>query len=324
MQLRNAADYRTLFWAFVLFPAVAFAQYANPALAGWLLPLGLYLGFCAGVFSHNQNHCPTFKGKRANALYAAYLSFFYGYPTFGWIPTHNLNHHKFVNKKGDATITWRYTEKNTWTVAWTYFFISAYWQSGPIKEYIRKARASENRTIFRQIVSQYATVVGLHLACVALAVYLHGPKLGALVYLSAFGLPAFFALWSMMFINYIQHVHCDPWSKHNHSRNFVGKVGNFFVFNNGLHAAHHENAGAHWSKLPELHARIADEIDPELNQHSIFGFCLRAYLLGAFSDRFRTHQIGRAASNPPEGRSAPAPAPNEILAVDAGVNASMV
>jgi beta-carotene hydroxylase len=324
MQLRYAADYRTLLWAFVFFPGVAIAQYADPSLVGWLTPIGLYLGFCAGVFSHNQNHCPTFAGKRANVVYAAYLSFFYGYPTFAWIPTHNLNHHKFVNKPGDATITWRYTEKHTWAVASTYFFVSAYWQSGPIKQYIRKARAAENPAIFRQIVAQYAIVFGLHAALVALALWLHGPLTGALVYLSAFGLPAFFALWSMIFINYIQHVHCDPWSKHNHSRNFVGKVGNFFVFNNGLHTVHHENAAAHWSTLPALHARIEAEIDPALKQGSIFGFCLRTYVLGPFAERFRTKQVGRAASDPPASRAAAAAPVDEIVAVGAGVNEAMV
>ena len=76
-----------------------------------------------------------------------------------------------------------------------------------------------------------------------------------------FGIPALFAKWSMIFINYIQHVHADPWSEHNHSRNFVGKLGNWLVFNNGLHTAHHESAGLHWSKLPEAHAKIAHLID---------------------------------------------------------------
>jgi fatty acid desaturase len=99
----------------------------------------------------------------------------------------------------------------------------------------------------------------------------------------------------MIFINFIQHVHCDPWSSHNHSRNFVSRFGNFLVFNNGYHTAHHEHPGAHWSKLPELHARIASEIDPDLCQPSIFGFCLRAYALGSIFTRFRTRQIGRPA-----------------------------
>jgi beta-carotene hydroxylase len=319
--LRERSDWRTLLWAFVLFPAAGFAPYVEPRVIPWILPVGLYLGFCAGVFSHNQNHCPTFKSRRANVLYAAWLSVFYGYPTFAWIPTHNLNHHKYVNKTGDATITWRYSKRNTWLVASTYFFVSAYWQGAPIAEYIRKARET-NPKLHRQIRIQYVTVFGGHAALLALALLLRGWGVGALVYTFGFLVPALFATWSMMFINYIQHVHCDPWSKHNHSRNFVSKLGNFLVFNNGFHTAHHENSGSHWSKLPELHAKIAPEIDPELCQESIFWFCINAYLLGAIHERFRTKQVGRAPYDPPDG--------SEVLlrtaavsAVEAGVNASM-
>ena len=157
--LRHRADVRTLLWALVLMPGVALLPYAFPSLAGWLLPVGLYLGFCAGVLSHNQNHTPTFRSRTANTVYAAWLSFFYGYPTFGWIPTHNINHHKFVNAPGDDTITWRYSRKNSWTNAWTYFFISTYWQSGPIQRFIRDARAKKP-DVFRRILVQYAVVIG--------------------------------------------------------------------------------------------------------------------------------------------------------------------
>jgi fatty acid desaturase len=270
------------------------------------LPISLYFGFCTGVFSHNHNHCPTFKSKRLNSIFAAWLSVFYGYPTFAWIPTHNLNHHKFVNRNGDATVTWRHTNENTWLVASTYFFVSAYHQSVPIREYIGKAR--KNPRLFRQILIQYATTAVGHAALLALAIAMHGLRRGALVYVFAMGIPSFFALWSMMFINYIQHVHTDPWSAHDHSRNFVGKLGNFLVFNNGFHTVHHENAGLHWSKLAERHAEIEHAIHPALKQQSIWGFCLRSYLLGAFSPRFRTTQVGRAASDPPDGDSMRAPA----------------
>ncbi len=318
--LRYAADRRTMFWAFVLFPSVAAVQFIWPQLAGWMLPIGLYMGFCYGVFSHYHNHTPIFARKRHNALFAAYLSFFYGYPTFAWIPTHNLNHHRFVNKPGDATITWRYSRQNTWTVAWTYFFVSSYWQAGPIKEYLGKAKA-RNPKLYRQAIGQYVAVFGGQLAMLVLAIALHGAKTGTWVYASAFLLPAFFALWSMMFINYIQHVHCDPWSKHNHSRNFVSPYANFLVFNSGYHSVHHENSGAHWSELPAMHEKIADQIDPALNQASIFGFCIRSYLLGAFSSRFRTKQVGRSADSPPEGELSLQTA--EVGAEDLGVNAQM-
>ena len=219
--LRHSADRRTVLWAFVLFPVAGFAPYVEPRLIPWLLPISLYLGFCAGVFSHNHNHCPVFKDRGLNAFYSAWLSVFYGFPTFAWIPTHNLNHHKYVNKAGDATITWRYSKKNTWLVASTYYFVSAYWQKPPVEEYIRKARATNPR-LYRQIVIQYVTVFGGHAALLALAIALRGSsRRSRSCTPSAFVIPALFAAWSMIFINYIQHVHTDPWSEHNHSRNFV-------------------------------------------------------------------------------------------------------
>jgi len=304
--LRHGADWRTLVWAFVFFPAVGFAPYVEPRLVPWLLPLSLYFGFCAGPLSHNHNHCPTFARRPLNAWYSAWLSIFYGFPIYGWIPTHNLNHHKYVNKEGDATITWRYSRKNTWLVASTYSFVSAYWQSGMLKEYAAKARAN-NRSQYRQIVLQQAAVFGGHALLLALGIALRGYRGGVVVWAFGFGIPALFAGWSMFFINYIQHVHCDPWSEYDHSRNFVSRVANWLVFNSGYHTAHHESPGLHWSRLPQAHARVAYLIDPELNQRSILRFCVNAYLLGAFSQRYRTRQIGRPAYDPPVGRRPPRP-----------------
>ncbi len=320
MGLREKADYRTMFYVFVLFPGVPLLQYAYPQLVGWLLPIGLYLGFCAGALTHNQNHCPTFKSKRMNTFYSAWLSIFYGYPTFGWIPTHNQNHHKYVNRPGDASITWRYSKNHNWTVAWTYFFISSHWQGKCIQDYLAKVKQNKPDQ-FRNIIWQYVTVFGAHAAMLGLAIYLHG-VFGVVVYGVAMLMPSLFSLWGMFFINYVQHVHCDPWSRYNHSRNFVGKFSNWLVFNNGLHAAHHEQAGLHWSKLWEVHNKLAPNIDPELNQSSIFGFCFKTYILGMFSDRFRTHQIGRPAWDPPDGAQVDLTIPG-VESTGAGVNASM-
>jgi len=329
MKLRNPADRRTLLWAFVFFPGVALAQYAVPALAGWTLPLSLYLAYCAAIFSHNHNHCPTFAGRRSNAFFSAWISVFYGYPTFAWIPTHNLNHHKYVDRAGDATITWRLTTKNTFLMAFIYFFVfnggfhtvhhehpGVHWSKYPalhqaiadqidpalqessiigytFKAYLLGAVLPRFRT--RQIVIQYLVVIGAHLGMAALAVALHGWRLGLFVYLSALGFPALFALWAIMYTNYIQHVHCDPWSKHNHSRNFVSPTNNYFVFNGGFHTVHHEHPGVHWSRYPALHAQIAHEIHPALNESSIVGYTVKQYILGGFIPRLRTRQIGRAA-----------------------------
>lgn len=317
-KLRFAADRRCLFYTFVLFPGVALAHYVEPRLIGWLLPLSLYMGYCAGIFSHNHNHCPTFVDRRANLWFGAWLSIFYGYPLFGWIPTHNLNHHKHVNRAGDATITWRYTKEHTFWTAVTYFFVSTYFQSGPIKEYIQKAREQRGK-VQRQIRVQALSVIVAHVCMLALGVALWGVSTGILVYAFGFAIPALFALWSMMFTNYIQHVHCDPWSPDNHSRNFVSRWNNWFVFEAGYHTVHHEHAGTHWSKYPELHAARGHLIDPALNEQSIFSFCFKNYVLGVFTDKYRTKQVGRAAYDAPNGTLVT----DSVSAVEAGINAEI-
>ena len=120
----------------------------------------------------------------------------------------------------------------------------------------------------------------------------------------------------------MQHVHTDPWSEHDHSRSFVSPVLNFLLFNNGLHSAHHEMAGAHWSALPGLHARLVREINPELLERSFWWFCLRNYLLAPFVPELGTRQVGRAPFDDPALTTIGAPLTAEVDAFEAGVNAA--
>ncbi len=320
MLLRYRSDRRTLIWAAAM-PLVALLPYAHPSWAAWLWPLGCYLGLSAGVIAHNHNHSPTFRNRSYNGMFGNWLSIFYGYPTFAWVPTHNLNHHKLVNKAGDATITWRHTNRHNWLVAFTYFFVSSWFQSEPIKDYIGKARSSKP-TLYRSIRGQYAFFVGAHLSLCALAVALHGWQLGLKIWMLMFLAPAAFALWTIMFFNYIQHVHTDPWSEHDHSRSFTNPVLNWLLFNNGLHTAHHEMAGAHWSTLPALHARIAEEIHPQLRVHSFWGWAARNYLLAPFFPSLGTRQLGRAPFDDPAVRRRAAPVTESVDALESGINAA--
>jgi fatty acid desaturase len=293
MQVRNAADYRTLFWAFVLFPLVPTIEYVHPAWAPFLLPAGLYLAFTAGVLVHNQGHCPVFASKNANFFYALWLSVFYGFPIFSWIPTHNRNHHRFLNGEYDVTRTWRLSQEDTLLNALVFPLISSYWQSGLLARFVADARAG-NRNVYRAIVAQSATVAIAHGALWLAAVALHGAALGSATYALGFGVPALFAPWVMMFVNYVQHVHCDPSSSNDHSRNFVSPVWNWFAFNAGYHTVHHERPGVHWSRYAALHELRAAKINSVLNEQTMVGFCFRNYVLGAAVRRFRSHQIGKA------------------------------
>jgi len=276
MQLRFNADRRTLFWTLILFPALPAFLYFEPTLAPWLLPLSLYFSYCSGVLSHNHNHAPIFRGKVANSLYSAWLSFFYGYPLFVWIPTHNQNHHRYLDGPGDATRTSALAPEDSLWAALTYPTRSGIAQMPAVLRYAREALA-HHPARFRQIVLETATVVFGHAAAAGLAFALYGLSRGALLYAFALGIPAVHATWSMMFTNYLQHVDCDHESADDHSRNFVSGWMNWLVFNAGYHTVHHEHAGSHWSTYPALHAARAARISPHLNQSTTFGFFARRY-----------------------------------------------
>jgi fatty acid desaturase len=279
MLLRHRSDVRTLVWTLALMPGAAALQYAVPRLAWWLLPASMALAYSAGVVAHNHNHSPTFTDRRLNALMSAWISVFYGHPTFVWIPTHNDNHHRFRNRPGDASITWRATRKNGLFAAATYFFVAARAQAPLTAALLARVRARRPRA-YAAYVAQYFVVYGGHAAALALAIAMHGVGRGAAVYASALGIPAAWALWGLMLTNYVQHVDCDPWSRWAHSRDFVSGFMNFFVFDNGFHTVHHERPGLHWSELRAAHARIAHLLDPRLQEQTILRYCFKVYVLG--------------------------------------------
>ena len=293
MFVRNRADYRSLIWVAIAIALVA-AQYANPDLVVYLSPLSCYFAVSLGTITHNHAHRETFRSRRANRLFSQVLTFFYGYPAMMWVPTHNLNHHKFVNRPGDATATWRFTNSHNLWVALKYPFMSGYFQSGPIKRYLSMAR-DKKPSLYRRLRVQYALWIGIYVAMLALAVYLHSHRqswTGAYVFVFAVALPAVMSSVVIMIFNFIQHVHTDAWSDHDHSRNFVGGWFNYLFFNNGYHTAHHNKPAMHWSELRAEHERIADSVDPKLNEPNLIWFAVRQYLLAPLFPQLGTEQIG--------------------------------
>ena len=80
-------------------------------------------------------------------------------------------------------------------------------------------------------------------------------------------------------MNLLQHDGCDENSEWNGSRNFVGKLVNFWTYNNGYHTIHHIEPGLHWSLLPAEHAkRVAPFIHPNLDQPSLLAYLFRCLL----------------------------------------------
>jgi fatty acid desaturase len=73
----------------------------------------------------------------------------------------------------------------------------------------------------------------------------------------------FMVLFFTRLTDYENHVGCDAASPFGFSNNSFDPVYNWVRQNFGYHTAHHYYPGAHWSRLPELHAGLAGEIPPQ-------------------------------------------------------------
>jgi len=280
--LRHSKDRRTVFWALVLFPIPALVVLLAPEVSPLFFLPALYLAFSAGVISHYFNHRPVFHSRGLNAAYSCWLSVFYGFPLFGWVPSHNQNHHKFVNGAGDHTST-QVMKSDGLLAALLYPSFSSRAQMGDLSAYLKRLWRKQGSSRFLPLL-QAAALVSAHVGLAITAIASHGFTLGGGAYVALVLGPALFSSWSMMFINYIQHVGCDPSSPDNHSRNFVSRSLNWWVFEAGLHTVHHENPGRHWSEYPSLHEARARDIAPTLLQNDIPSFLVRRYVLNRDTD----------------------------------------
>lgn len=277
MKPRFLEDTRALLWAFFLFPLGPTLVIWRPDLLVWLAPLLLYCSYLAGVLTHNHNHTPVFYTRWANLLYGAWLSIFYGFPIVSWVPTHNQNHHRYLNGEGDVTATWRHSSTDSLLAALTYPPASSRWQLPALVKFFRLALRARSFQLTR-IAAESTAVIAGHLGACLISVELHGARIGSVAYFFGLGLPALMATYWMMLTNYLQHVGCDPASPDDHSRNFVNPFWNWFVFDNGYHTVHHQQPTLHWSRYRRLHFLRESKIAPSLNQPTLLSYAVRRYL----------------------------------------------
>ena len=172
----------------------------------------LFLSISVSVMTHNHQHLNMWKSKPLNVLTDWWLTVFYGVPIFTWIPTHNRNHHKFVNREGDTTATYRHTEENNLLSLLSYPSVSGYNQFKesiiPYMSKLKKTNASTYYENWAQVVVLFTWIIGFLL--------LDWQK--ALLYVV---IPQQVSAFTVLIFNYVQHVHTDEESEYDHSRNFM-------------------------------------------------------------------------------------------------------
>jgi fatty acid desaturase len=269
--LRYPADRRTLVFmcAFAALSAGGWALDPGGALGvAWVVVTCVSAWLCA-IIAHNTVHCPPFRRRWMNRLFQVWLSLSYGFPVSEYVPGHNLSHHRYMQNRLDVMRT---TKVDTgWNLLNFLVFFFAVAPGVTIGNYrylkVMKTRLPQWN---RQLQVEIAFVWGTKAALLLL-----DWRKALLFYI----LPHAFAVWGITTVNYLQHDGADAAHPVNHSRNFVGRVFNWFTFNNGYHGIHHEHPGLHWSLTPAAHAReLHPTIHPALEQPSLAVYMFQAFI----------------------------------------------
>ena len=277
--LKNKADIKSL--AYIIITTALFViQWQWIGVNTFIYTWYLFMSVAVSVMTHNHNHLPMWQSKTLNTITDWWLTVFYGFPIFAWIPTHNKNHHRFNNREGDDSITYRVSERNNFLTLISYPTISGYYQQKAIFGYLKDLKAN-NKEKYWLCISQYVILF----LWIAGALLLDWQK--ALLFVI---IPQQVSLFSVLIFNYVQHVHANEESEWNHSRNFTGFL-NFMLFNNGYHTIHHHKAGLHWYKVPEAHKEIQDNINPILMERSFWWYIVRVYIISIFIPKLRTNSM---------------------------------
>jgi fatty acid desaturase len=269
--LRHRADVRTLGFVATYFGLLALQWLWRPGelwIAIPLLVLTCFFSFFGAVITHNTVHAPIFKDRRLNRAFQVVLTLTYGHPVSSFVPGHNLSHHLHTESRRDVMRTSKVRFR--WHLLNGLFFM---FRMAPD---IMRADSKYALTMrkrkpawFRQFVLEYA-VLYLFMGTLLL--------LDWRAFLLYLFLPHRYAGWGIITMNLLQHDGCDPETEYNHSRNFVGKLVNWFTFNNGYHTIHHHKPSLHWSLLPAAHAELVHpHIHPALEQPSLLGYLWRTF-----------------------------------------------
>jgi fatty acid desaturase len=300
--LRYRADVKTLIFVTIYFALVAVQWvYAphNLALAIPLLVLTCWFSFFGAVATHNTVHSPVFKVRWMNRAFQVVLTLTYGHPVSAYVPGHNLSHHKHTQSRRDVMRTSK--TRFGWHFLNGLFFMSKVGKDiffADMRYF--KAMYGRNRPWFRQMILEAVVFV----ASMGVLLALDWKKF--LLYVLV---PHQYAAWGIITMNLLQHDGCDEKSEWNGSRNFVGKLINWWTYNNGYHTIHHIEPGLHWSVLPEEHAkRVAPFIHPNLDQKNFPAYLFRTFFLPGG----RVNYLGETLVLPPEGPDEEwIPAPSE-------------
>lgn len=232
----------------------------------WIPFLTLFSFSCC-IINHNHIHNSIFFNKKLNLIFNVLLTLAKGHSATTIVVPHLKNHHRHHGDTKDWISPSFVRESKGMKKLLRYLFIGA--------RNIKINRSLKNAPKLSK--SQRAHIV---IERVALFTWiLLGLFINYKIFIFFILIPWLLSMLMLLGVNLLQHEGCEPASKFNHSRNFTGRIGNWFMFNNGFHTIHHLRPSLHWSLLAKEHReKIVGNIDPKLDCESVLMFFYRNYV----------------------------------------------
>lgn len=236
----------------LMMTAIDFVLYFTVSSPGMLLAYYVAMIIPKGVvcaWNHHHQHIFTFRYDILNRVLELAYALHTGVTTYLWRLHHCFGHHiNFLDQKKDESRWMRNDGSKMGMFEYTLnVAITAYPRGYAVgKKYPKQLRQFLIYTVITFV------LVG--------ALVWFNPVAGILLFV----LPMITSLLYTAWATYEHHSGLDTKNEFEASYNKLGSIYNFFTGNLGYHTAHHYKQGVHWSKLPALHATIADKIPAHL------------------------------------------------------------
>lgn len=205
------------------------------------------------AWNHHHQHTPTFRYTFANRILEFFYALHTGVTTNLWVLHHVHGHHNnFLDQRKDES---RWTRDDGTQMGELEYSLTitatAYYRGYQVGKHHPK----EQKSFILYSLITFAIVAGL---------VAYKPAAGLLLFV----LPMIMGLFITAWATYEHHAGLNTDNQFEASFNNLNRWYNLFTGNLGYHTAHHYRQGLHWSKLPQLHEKIKDNIPEELVRKS--------------------------------------------------------